>query len=676
MKEVKIQSLDLQNFKGIKAFDLKIDGENVQVFGDNATGKTTLFDAFTWLLFGKDSQNKSDSAFAIKTLVDGKEVHNSNHTVEGTLLINGTPITLKRVYREVWKKKRNSPTKVQDGHTTDFYIDDVPIETKTEYDRRINEILLEEDFKLLTNPTFFNEQLDWQKRREKLLNIAGDITDQDVIHANTKLKDLPAILQNKTVEEYQKIIANKRKKIQKELDLIPYQIEENQNMIPQLDIDVEGLKAQANSIEQEIDGQKQVIFNIRNGKAVVEKEQQLMKIESEMNSYKREFEYSAKEEIYKLSARVQEERGNLSIMQKPIEQAKYEIDFMNRTIEQNDQTIIQMGNQVGQLRNEWSKKNAEEFQHEDNCTCPTCHQELPAEQVEEARKIAFDSFKLQKSTQLGEIVEKAEKLKQQKQELIEKTEQIQSDITKKQEEITSLNEKVIKKQEEVKKFEDKLKAAESEVPDVFQDQKYQEFMQQKQTLIQEIAQLKEHASQAVQDVQKEIYTLQGKKQEIDVQLSKHANIIAIKTRITELEERETFLTNEIQKLDHHMYLTDEFVREKVRLLEEKINGKFKYARFKLFKEQLNGGLKECCETLFEGVPYSSGLNNAAKINVGIDIINTLSEHYQMRAPIFVDNAEAVTQLIDSDSQLISLVVSEKDKQLRVEVPETEYKEAI
>ncbi|RIJ63110.1 hypothetical protein D1606_16650, partial [Rummeliibacillus sp. POC4] len=147
-------------------------------------------------------------------------------------------------------------------------------------------------------------------------------------------------------------------------------------------------------------------------------------------------------------------------------------------------------------------------------------------------------------------------------------------------------------------------------------------------------------------------------------------------RITELEERETFLTNEIKKLDHHLYLTEEFVREKVRLLEEKINSKFKYARFKLFKEQLNGGLKECCETLYKGVPYSSGLNNAAKINVGIDIINTLSEHYGMRAPIFVDNAEAVTQLIDSDSQIISLVVSEKDKQLRVEVPEAEYKEAI
>lgn len=83
-----------------------------------------------------------------------------------------------------------------------------------------------------------------------------------------------------------------------------------------------------------------------------------------------------------------------------------------------------------------------------------------------------------------------------------------------------------------------------------------------------------------------------------------------------------------------------------------------------------------CETLYEGVPYGSGLNNAAKINVGLDIINTLSEHYGILAPIFVDNAEAVTKFINVDAQLISLVVSEKDKQLRVELDPIELKEAI
>lgn len=669
MKEVTFQSLGMLNFKGIIDFKLDTNGNDAKVLGDNATGKTTLFDAFTWLLFDKDSTNKKD--FQIKTLVDGKEVHNKDHAVEATLNVNGTPVTLRKVYKEKYTKKRSGPTKEFTGHTTDYYIDEVPVKKK-EYEEKVNEIIQEELFKLLTNPSYFNEQLKWQDRRKTLLEIVGDITDQDVIDANPKLKELPAILQSKTVEQYKKVVVNKRKAINDELDKIPVQIKENQNMIPELNVDVEALKSQLVSIEQEIDGQKQVIFNIRNGKAVVEKEQQLMKLESEMNSYKREFEYSAKEEIYKLSARVQEERGNLSIMNQPIYQAEYELDPMKQTVERNNQSIENIGKQVDQLRNDWSEENAKEFEHGENCICPTCHQELPADQVQDA----IDNFKLNKSTKLNEIIKTANEMKEEIQKLIEKNQQIQSDIAKKQEEITSLKEKVTKKQEEVKKFEDKLKDAESKVPDVTEDPKYQSFMQQKQTLQQEITQLKEHASQAVQDVKKEIYTLQGKKQEIDVQLSQHANITAIQARIAELEERESFLAKECQTLEQHLFLTEEFIREKVRLLEEKINSKFKYARFKLFKEQVNGGLEECCETLFEGVPYSSGLNNAAKINVGIDIINTLSEHYQMRAPIFVDNAEAVTQLIDSESQLISLVVSEKDKQLRVEVPETEYKEAI
>ena len=332
MQTVKFQSLQMLNFKGVPNFNLNTNGSNAKVYGDNATGKTTVFDAFTWLLFDKDSSNKKD--FSIKTLVNGKELHNLDHTVDAILKVGGSLVHLRKVYKEKWTKKRGNPTPNFAGHTTDYYIDEVPVKKK-EYEAKVNEIMQEELFKLLTNPSYFNEQLKWQDRRKTLLEIVGDITDQDVINANPELKELPTILQNKTVEDYKKIVASKRKAINDELEKIPVQIKENQNMIPKLSIDVASLKSQVLSIEQEIDGQKQVIFNIQNGKAVVEKEQQLMKLENDMERYKRDFEYSAKEEIYKLGARLQEERGNLSIMNKPIHQAEYELDLMKRNVEQN-----------------------------------------------------------------------------------------------------------------------------------------------------------------------------------------------------------------------------------------------------------------------------------------------------------------------------------------------------
>ncbi|WP_152550083.1 hypothetical protein [Geomicrobium sp. JCM 19039] len=112
------------------------------------------------------------------------------------------------------------------------------------------------------------------------------------------------------------------------------------------------------------------------------------------------------------------------------------------------------------------------------------------------------------------------------------------------------------------------------------------------------------------------------------------------------------------------------------MLEDRINSKFEHASFKLREDLLNGGFTEICQTLYKGVPYEHGLNNAARINVGLDIIRTLSRHYGLSAPIFIDNSEAVTQLMDVDAQLIALVVSEPDKQLRVEPVGEQHKEAI
>jgi hypothetical protein len=139
------------------------------------------------------------------------------------------------------------------------------------------------------------------------------------------------------------------------------------------------------------------------------------------------------------------------------------------------------------------------------------------------------------------------------------------------------------------------------------------------------------------------------------------------------EERK--LAAEYEDLEQELYLTEEFIRTKVRLLEDKINSKFRMARFKLFEVQVNGALAETAETMYNGVPYSN-LNNGARINVGLDIIRTLAKHYNFYPPIFIDNRESITELIDvSPQQTISLIVSEKDQELRAELKE-EVKEAI
>ena len=162
---------------------------------------------------------------------------------------------------------------------------------------------------------------------------------------------------------------------------------------------------------------------------------------------------------------------------------------------------------------------------------------------------------------------------------------------------------------------------------------------------------------ALADADKELSKLSG-------ELSKKTALEYANKRMTELREQAAAASDELNKVDQMLFLCEEFMRYKAKFIEESINRRFSLVRFRLFKEQINGGLEDCCDVTVGGVPYSTGLNSGAKVNAGIDIINTLSRHYNAQVPLFVDNAESVTRLEHSDTQVIRLIVSENDKELR------------
>lgn len=661
MKEISLLTLNLKNFKGIRSFTLETNGENVKVYGDNATGKTTLFDAFIWLLFDKDSNNRKD--FAIKTLdKNGNVLHNLDHEVEGVFLVDGKQLTLKKVFSEKWTKKRGSVQAEFTGHTTDYFIDGVPVKKK-EYTEKVASIIDEDIFKLLTSPSYFNEQLKWHDRRKILLEVCGDISDDEVIASNASLAKLPEILNGRTIEDHRKVIAARRAEINKELEKIPVRIDEIQLNNPQLDgLDKKALEAEISKLNAVIDEKMTLISNIRNGNAISQKQKEIQEIEIELLQIKQQHEAGSKDELYKLKARIQEEQSNLSILQQKAENLKYQKKYI-------DENIQSFEKRLEELRQEWHKVNQQEFVHNDECECPTCGQALPEEQVTAAREKALAQFNLEKSKKLEEIQTKGKQGKEQKAQFVAENE----NLAKEYEKISS---QINGKQDLLNKLNNQLQIVESTIVDVTENPQYVSKLQEKQKIQQEIAELQQSANETIQSIQLEIADLKAKRDQLQADLGKFALVSQSEKRIQELEEQERELAAEFEKLEHELFLTEEFIRCKVNMLEEKINSKFKYARFKLFEQQINGGIQEVCETLYEGVPYGSGLNNAAKINVGLDIINTLSEHYGFKAPIFVDNAEAVTKLIDVDSQVISLIVSEKDKQLRIEFPEKQMKEAI
>lgn len=217
----------------------------------------------------------------------------------------------------------------------------------------------------------------------------------------------------------------------------------------------------------------------------------------------------------------------------------------------------------------------------------------------------------------------------------------------------------------LEKLKENMEQAEASIAPLSENPLYLAKIEELEKINNEIQSDEQETSGAVQTINEQI---KEKKQEMKLVLNDLLCIDKAKQalkRIEELKEEERKMADDYNEVEQQSFLIEEFIRTKMNLMEERINSKFKYARFKLFEEQVNGGLTETCETLYEGVPYSKGLNNAARINVGLDIINTLNEHYGISAPIFVDNSEAVTNLIDVNAQVISLIVSKQDKELRV-----------
>ena len=220
---MKLLRLTYKNFKA-QSQNIILNDSDVDVFGANGAGKTTAFDAFIWLLFGKDSKG-AELSEDIKTR---SQVDNGQeHEVEAVLLLDdGGHIKLKRTFREIWTKKRGSATETFSGHTTDFFIDDVPAK-KREYSDRINSIISEEKFKLLTDPLYFKNQMDWKDRRKILLEVCGDVSDEDVIASKEELAELPGMLAGKSIDDYRKILQARRTKMNDELRKIPVRIDES-----------------------------------------------------------------------------------------------------------------------------------------------------------------------------------------------------------------------------------------------------------------------------------------------------------------------------------------------------------------------------------------------------------------------------------------------------------------
>ena len=282
--DIRINKMMLQNFKGIKSLEINADGESLSIYGDNATGETTVFDAFTWLLFNKDSLGRSD--FGIKTQDEnGNPIHNLEHSVECELAIDNSILTLKKIFTEKWTKKRGSAEAEFTGHETKYFVNEVPV-PKKDYEAKITSIIDETLFKIITNPLYFNEHMKWQDRRAILLSLCENITDEDILANNEQFAPLSAELKGRTVQEFKKIVQSKQSAINDNLKAIPGRISEANLAIPENVANVD--ESEKASIEKKIADLNDEINNIKNGSGENKIKAEIQNMKNEIASIKAE----------------------------------------------------------------------------------------------------------------------------------------------------------------------------------------------------------------------------------------------------------------------------------------------------------------------------------------------------------------------------------------------------
>ena len=654
---MKLSSMEITNFKGIRS--LKIDshgGQNLNIYADNALGKTTILDAFLWLLFDKDSSGAKD--FNIKTLDEnGQAIPMIDHSVEAVFDMAGTgtsgTVTLKKTYLEKYTKKRGSADRVFDGHVTEYAVNGVP-RSKGEYQAFVEDIAPEKLFRMLTLPTFFSEQLPWQERRKLLVEAFSTVTTAEVLANNPDLQPLAALLEKHSDDDLKKMETATRKKINEELNGIPGRIDEANKAIPEQAATghTEVLARKAQKIAAAIEGLRQQKATVSAGGEMANKQRQLADLDTALIELRNRHAATASSEA---GEKLRVESSILDTLQEQESDLYTKISRAKSDLLKQEHLLADLKRENAAIVERWKHQNTLRFVP--GGACPTCGQDYPPHLLQQQEA----DFNRAKASAMEAINKDGEANKRAVGALKEIIAGLHASITDLDAQIGTAKANVVAQQAKI----DALKQSMAAIPTVDTLPEYAEIKTKQEAIQAEIVSLRNDIGPALADLAEKITAKETELAETNRAITSIDMADGQRRRIEELKAREKELARMFEASERTLYLIEQFQRAKISALEASINDRFEMVRWKMFDEQINGGMVETCVCTVGGVPYPD-LNNAAKIQAGCDIIRTLAKHHHFFPPAWIDNRESITRLPEMEQQVISLIVSEGDKSLRIE----------
>ena len=675
--KLKIRSLHMENFKGIKSLDVNFSNKT-NIKGQNAAGKTTIFDAFTWLLFNKNSAG--EEKFNVRPLdKNGKRIDNVEIKVVGVLDVDGKDVTLSKIQKQNWVKKRGTDTVTLQGNVNSFEIDGYP-KSEADFKAYVSGLAQSEDmFKMLTNPQYFSS-LKWKDQRDILMKLTAEVSDVELAKADAKYAPLLGELEKApSTDDIRAKFSKALSEWKKKQAEIPVRIDEAEKS--KVDVDVAEQELLKADLERKIEAVEDRMENA--GDEIDKLRGKEMQLQFDMSGITQTMNNE-------LSAKRRELDNSKVDATREFNDLHNQIQTVENQIKANEKIIADTDAKRKNLGVEYNVEFAKAFDEtpyifdeskwkfdESTTVCSLCGQKLPADKIE-SLKAEFEQKKADAKARADKQLEDAHKAfddaKSGKlKDLIAKGNNCKADIERLTKENADLQESIgALKEQESKALAKQNEYAKqlSEIPaeaDYSQNEEYVKLKAERDKVLAEIEKLEsEGADKLVTDLKAEKSDLQAQLDEVNKVIAQAANNVAIDDRIETLRDEQKEIGQKVADQEQILYLLEEFIRFKLDKVSESINSHFKTVNFKLFETQLNGGLKDCCECTVNGIPYST-LNSGHRIIAGLDIISSISELYGVSVPIFVDNAESLNEfnVPNMDAQLILLSVSE-DKQLKVE----------
>lgn len=646
---MKLLKLTIENFKGHGLRVVEFSPAITRVYGANGTGKTSLFDSFCWMLWAKDSDDRTQSGnvsfYPFDPEKQGEVLHNVVVKVEAVLEIDGAQHVLCRTMQEKWTTPNGTELPRFTGNETKLYIDGLAVKAN-QFDAFIKENINPEMFKLTSNPWYF-PTLHWKEQRRILMELVGDISNDDVLAADASLEPLRNELANRKPEDCKKLWQQQQKAAVKDLEKTVLLINENRKHLPQIEneADVKAeLEAQRLVLMKPLEKAMQEKADILSGTAISKKQAEAKVLEAKLDVIRAE------------------QREKIAAVRKPFDEQiaalEAEAKTAAETVKPYRQTVVNLDNAIREneeklkvLQDSWQAVDAEEF----NDVCPCCHRPYPPEQIADQRA-AFNKSK----------AERLEKIEADGNALFDKNEENKAQRDAAMQEVQRLSkldlEMPDKRSEIMKRREEAVQA----LPPMENRQDWFEASEDLKRINHEIEELYIDVKLKLMDAEKAIENAQKPVGDIDVRLAEIKAAEATRALITDYTKQQQTLREQHDELALKLSLIKKFDEIKAVMTTEKVKAILPGMDFKLFNyNNTNEGYTETCELVKDGKPYAN-LSNGEKIAVGCELIAAISKHYGVSNPVWIDNAEATTKHLETNGQAILLRVSAADAELRIE----------